>query len=114
MSASVSSLTPPGAPKMLQSELNPAACSCSAQAQRPLWCDPEVMGSSSCLQTLLDGNKSPRGALLRVQDRDFQMCLQHAREQGAGVMVEELGALDALPEDLGSIPSIHMMIHNCL
>ena len=33
---------------------------------------------------------------------------------GAGEMAQWLGALTALPEDLGSIPSTHMAAHNCL
>ena len=33
---------------------------------------------------------------------------------GAGEMVQQLRALTALPGDLGSIPSTHMAVHNCL
>ena len=33
---------------------------------------------------------------------------------GAGEMAQWLRALDALPEDPGSIPSTHMAVHNCL
>lgn len=29
-------------------------------------------------------------------------------------MVQQLGALHALAKDLGSIPSIHTVTHNCL
>lgn len=32
----------------------------------------------------------------------------------AGEMVQQLRALTALPEDLGSIPSTHMAAHACL
>jgi hypothetical protein len=33
---------------------------------------------------------------------------------GAEEMAQQLRALAALPEDLGSIPSTHMVAHNCL
>jgi hypothetical protein len=33
---------------------------------------------------------------------------------GAGEMAQRLKALAALPEDPGSIPSTHMVAHNCL
>jgi hypothetical protein len=33
---------------------------------------------------------------------------------GAGEMAQQLKALAALPEDLGSIPSTHMTTYNCL
>ena len=46
------------------------------------------------------------------------ICSQNVTERkgipGAGEMAQQLKALAALLEDLGSIPSIHMVAHNCL
>ena len=44
----------------------------------------------------------------------FLMAMATDTNKGLGEMAQQLRALAALPEDLGSIPSTHTAAHNCL
>jgi len=49
-------------------------------------------------------------SLFYSKNFNLKICIVY----GSGEMAQQLRTLDALPEDPGSIPSIHVAAHNCL
>jgi hypothetical protein len=73
---------------------------------RPLW---------GCQMTLSQGHLSHQQYQIFTIHNSSKISYEVAMKiilWGAGEMAQQLRALTALPEDLGSIPSTHMAAHN--